>query len=242
MSLNLVKLGITIWIVIIVIVYYQYSPSSNSNEELLFKRYANYREFTIMEERIILCGMSHPLQWKDKNMINRLLNDIYVIIGFEINGMMELQRDIWNGPYHMIDVKDFSAPTLSQYQEFLDLLSSYLDMSNSQQVRKIGLHCRAGRGRTGTFLAASIMAMEMKTLKKLTSQSGTNQLVITQDERNGILVPWIVGHVIQQVRAKDWNPGVIEDASIETRAQVESLIKLYDYLNDDHVNDHVNRK
>jgi atypical dual specificity phosphatase len=48
-----------------------------------------------------------------------------------------------------LPVKDFKAPTVEQLFEFTETVREWLAAD-----KRVGVHCRAGLGRTGTFLAA----------------------------------------------------------------------------------------
>jgi atypical dual specificity phosphatase len=55
-------------------------------------------------------------------------------------------------PVH-IPVHDFKAPKVSQLEKFAKLADRYLDAGDA-----VAVHCTAGMGRTGTFLAAYLVA------------------------------------------------------------------------------------
>jgi atypical dual specificity phosphatase len=55
-----------------------------------------------------------------------------------------------------LPVKDFTAPTLAQLEEFVAKASVAIG-----EERAVGVHCGAGKGRTGTFLAAYFVAQGM---------------------------------------------------------------------------------
>ncbi len=55
-----------------------------------------------------------------------------------------------------LPVKDFTAPTLAQLEEFVAKASAAIG-----EERAVGVHCGAGKGRTGTFLAAYFVAQGM---------------------------------------------------------------------------------
>ena len=55
-----------------------------------------------------------------------------------------------------LPVKDFTAPTMAQLEDFVARASA--EMADE---RAVGVHCGAGKGRTGTFLAAYFVAQGM---------------------------------------------------------------------------------
>jgi atypical dual specificity phosphatase len=57
--------------------------------------------------------------------------------------------------YKQISVKNHHAPTLAQLDEAVNFV-----LKNKQEGRKTAVHCAAGKGRTGTVLAAYLCATE----------------------------------------------------------------------------------
>lgn len=55
-----------------------------------------------------------------------------------------------------LPVADFTAPTQSQLRTFVETASAAMAAG-----RPVGVHCGAGKGRTGTFLAAYFVAQGM---------------------------------------------------------------------------------
>ena len=55
--------------------------------------------------------------------------------------------------YKHIPVDDFSPPTMKQFREFVE----FVDEQNARE-HAVLVHCRAGIGRTGTMLAAYLIA------------------------------------------------------------------------------------
>lgn len=63
--------------------------------------------------------------------------------------------EAWGYKRYTIPVKDFAPPTLTQLEQFIDLVHQTLpDM-------KMIIHCEGGSGRTGTFAAAYWVAKGM---------------------------------------------------------------------------------
>jgi len=61
-----------------------------------------------------------------------------------------------NNDYKFEYVKDYGVPTL----EVLDDIVNYIDYKINQEKKAVMVHCAAGKGRTGTVLAAYLMKQE----------------------------------------------------------------------------------
>jgi len=92
------------------------------------------------------------------NPTNRELEDLYQE-GFRT--IISLLNEDEERPYYDIEkieamgfkrysipVRDFSAPKLADFQQFLDIVSKSLNQG------KVLIHCQGGTGRTGTMAAA----------------------------------------------------------------------------------------
>ncbi len=70
-----------------------------------------------------------------------------------------------------IPVADFTAPTLQQVKQAVDMISSCLN-----KHMPVAVHCMAGLGRTGTILACYLVATEMP---------ANNAIILIRDWRPG---------------------------------------------------------
>lgn len=102
-------------------------------------------------EKGVIAGSSFPSAPDHFDFL--IQNGIKVIINLTEKPNYEVSNDILtNFISHNIPVEDFSAPLINQLVEFQELVKSYKDKSYPVLV-----HCFAGCGRTGTFLAAYLL-------------------------------------------------------------------------------------
>ncbi|KAJ8033224.1 Dual specificity protein phosphatase 23 [Holothuria leucospilota] len=72
--------------------------------------------------------------------------------------MKERQPPVEEAPsinWSFIGIEDFTAPTIQQVQDFLDVVKKGIDQNEA-----VSVHCFRGRGRTGTMLACYFVKFE----------------------------------------------------------------------------------
>ncbi|KAJ8404099.1 hypothetical protein AAFF_G00344490 [Aldrovandia affinis] len=93
-----------------------------------------------------LAGMALP---KEPAHLQYLVNHgIKHLVSIEPTWKMSFLKDFPQLISHPIVVVDFEAPTRAQINEFLSIVKSA-----KAKNEPVGVHCDAGSGRTGTFLA-----------------------------------------------------------------------------------------
>lgn len=75
-----------------------------------------------------------------------------VVVSLECNRLNTFEIEDSGFEHKRICVEDFTSPTLDQIDEFL----SFIDAKLAER-KKVLVHCFAGRGRTGTMLAAYLI-------------------------------------------------------------------------------------
>ncbi|MBI2344418.1 MAG: dual specificity protein phosphatase family protein [Deltaproteobacteria bacterium] len=91
-------------------------------------------------------GLKHPLEEDLASLMDQGIDLLVSLTEKSIDPVIAATYDI--DVLH-IPVKDFTAPTVQQLATFIDQASAVM-----QNGGRVGVHCFAGKGRTGTFLAA----------------------------------------------------------------------------------------
>lgn len=79
-----------------------------------------------------------------------------VVVSLECDRLNTFEIEDSGFEHKKICVEDFTAPTFDQIDEFLTFVDSRL-----ADAKKVLVHCYAGRGRTGTMLAAYLIRRGM---------------------------------------------------------------------------------
>ena len=114
-----------------------------------------------------LAGSGTPLTYSQYNWLaNQGIRSIVTLREFALpeewmNSKSE-NNVINKNDYNFVYVKDYHAPEINILDEIVDYIDNKIEYENKPVV----VHCAAGKGRTGTILAAYIMKRENITAKE----------------------------------------------------------------------------
>ena len=94
---------------------------------------------------------SEQYRWLIKNNIK----SIVTVREFPLpqQWLVDNEKEIIINDYKFVYVKDYGVPTL----EVLDNIVDYISMKITKEKKPLVVHCAAGKGRTGTILAAYLL-------------------------------------------------------------------------------------
>ena len=79
---------------------------------------------------------------------------INVVVTLDEAPLSPVMAEEFGIEYHHTPIKDFHAPTLEQIEEFVAVVARAREAG-----KKVAVHCRAGRGRTGTMIACYLVSL-----------------------------------------------------------------------------------
>ena len=97
---------------------------------------------------------SEQYRWLIKNNIK----SIVTVREFPLpqQWLVDNEKEIIINDYKFVYVKDYGVPTL----EVLDNIVDYINIKITKEKKPIVVHCAAGKGRTGTILAAYLLKQD----------------------------------------------------------------------------------
>ncbi len=97
---------------------------------------------------------SEQYQWLIKNNIK----SIVTVREFPLpqQWIVDNEKEIIINDYKFVYVKDYGVPTL----EVLDNIVDYINIKITKEKKPLVVHCAAGKGRTGTILAAYLLKQD----------------------------------------------------------------------------------
>jgi atypical dual specificity phosphatase len=99
----------------------------------------------------VLAGADRPSKLQDLQLLVK--EGVRVLVTVMLECLNDDMIRATGLEYHHIPVREFGTPTLDQLQKFVTLVEK-----NRAQNRPVAVHCFAGWGRTGTFLAAYLIS------------------------------------------------------------------------------------
>ena len=97
---------------------------------------------------------SEQYRWLIKNNIK----SIVTVREFPLpqQWLVDNEKEIIINDYKFVYVKDYGVPTL----EVLDNIVDYINIKITKEKKPLVVHCAAGKGRTGTILAAYLLKQD----------------------------------------------------------------------------------
>ncbi len=111
---------------------------------------------TIDGNPVVLYGFAHPEL--SSNDINLTMSEIFTMaqtlisLESQYNYIKRIFSTYPGAQHHDIPIEDFEAPTLEQYQDAYQIVSS-----SAKNGQNVAVHCRGGYGRTGSILACILL-------------------------------------------------------------------------------------
>lgn len=106
-----------------------------------------------------LAGSGTPMTAKQYEwLIKNNIQSIVTVREFPLpkKWLTHTSKLVENNDYKFEYVKDYGVPTLKVLDEIID----FIDYKINKEKKPVMIHCAAGKGRTGTILAAYLMKLE----------------------------------------------------------------------------------
>lgn len=133
-----------------------------------------------IDERIL--GSSNPTTNQLKELYREGFKSLISLLEEEESPNYDIEEVEKMGfKRYSIPIKDFSAPTKSQFKEFLKVLSEALIRG------KVLVHCMGGKGRTGTMAAAYWICKGLSAEEAIKKIKKSNQNAIENKEQENSL-------------------------------------------------------
>lgn len=101
-----------------------------------------------------LAGLGHPDSFGDVGMALEQLRDVGVtsLVSLDESGIPPVLAEEYQLSYLHVPIADYHPPTVEQALNVIEFVNE-----QRAQNRAVGMHCRAGYGRTGTMLACCLI-------------------------------------------------------------------------------------